>query len=103
MSNMVRKQIYIHRRHADWLSRLAEARGISEAEVVRQAIEREVTGAMTTAAQTNLRAWEAIIAFADSRRDLATDAPAYQWRREDAYDERESRFQRALNREYRAD
>lgn len=58
---------------------------------------------MTTAAQTNLQAWEAVIAFVDSRRDLATDAPVYQWRRENAYDERESRFQRAVNREYRAD
>lgn len=92
MTDMVRKQIYIHRRHADWLSRLAEARGVSEAEVVRQAIEREVTGASSPAARSNLQAWEAVVAFANSRRELSAAGAPYQWRREDAYEERETRF-----------
>ena len=92
MSDMVRKQIYIHRRHADWLSRLAVARGVSEAEVVRQAIEREVIGASSPAARSNLQAWEAVVTFANSRRGIAGDGAPYQWRREDAYDERETRF-----------
>ncbi len=97
MTDMVRKQIYIHRRHADWLSRLADARGISEAEVVRQAIEREVTGSSSSAARNNLQAWEAVVAFANSRRDLAAEGAPYQWRREDAYNERETRFNRVDN------
>lgn len=92
MTDMVRKQIYIHRRHADWINRLAEARGVSEAEVVRQAIEREVTGASSRAATGNLQALEAVIAFANIRRGIAADGTPYQWRREDAYDEREARF-----------
>lgn len=96
MTDMVRKQIYIHRRHADWLSRLAEARGVSEAEVVRQAIEREVTGASSSAARGNFHAWEAVVAFANSRRGFAAEGTPNQWRREDAYDEREARFTRQL-------
>lgn len=38
---MIRKQVYIHRRHQAMLERLAKLRQVSEAEVVRQAIERE--------------------------------------------------------------
>ena len=92
MTDMVRKQIYIHRRHADWLSRLAEARGVSEAEVVRQAIEREVTGATSRMAGGNAQAWQAVVTFANGRRTLTAEGSPYQWRREDAYEERESRF-----------
>jgi pyrroloquinoline quinone (PQQ) biosynthesis protein C len=89
---MVRKQIYIHRRHADWLNQLAEARGVSEAEVVRQAIEREVTGQRSLAAIDSAQAWKAIVAFAEARRATAVEGAPYQWRREDAYEEREARY-----------
>ena len=44
MSDMVRKQFYIHKRQQLLLRRLSQARGVSEAEIVRQAIEREATG-----------------------------------------------------------
>jgi hypothetical protein len=91
------EQIYIHRRHADGLSRLADARGISEAEVVRQAIEREVAGSSSSAARNNLQVWETVVVFANSRRDLAAEGAPYQWRREDAYNERETRFNRVDN------
>lgn len=83
MTDMVRKQIYIHRRHADWLSRLAEARGVSEAEIVRQAIEHEIIGASSSAVRSSLQAWEAIVAFANNRRELPAEGKPYQWRRED--------------------
>lgn len=45
MTEMIRKQVYIHRRHQAMLERLAKTRHVSEAEVVRQAIEREATSA----------------------------------------------------------
>ena len=38
---MVRKQIYITKRQDALLKRLAKQRGVSEAEVIRQALERE--------------------------------------------------------------
>jgi hypothetical protein len=40
----VRKQIYIQKRQDALLKRLDQARGLSEAEIIRQAIEREVAG-----------------------------------------------------------
>ena len=42
MTHMLRKQIYIPKRQQVILKRLAKARGLSEAEIIRQAIEREV-------------------------------------------------------------
>lgn len=51
MSEMVRKQIYIHERHQLLLERLAQARGVSQAEVIRQAIEREVAGKLPQSLQ----------------------------------------------------
>lgn len=74
---MVRKQIYIQRRHADWLARLAAARGTSEAEVVRQAIEHEVAGSRTVQAQSNLLAWQTVLDFAIARRQFGTNAAPY--------------------------
>ena len=44
MSKMVRKQFYIHKRQHILQKRLSQTRGVSEAEIVRQAIEREATG-----------------------------------------------------------
>lgn len=91
MTEMVRKQIYIHRRQADSLTRLAEARGVSEAEIVRQAIDHEAVGSRTLQAQSNRQAWETIVDFAMNRQ-FDVSSSAYQWQREDAYDERDSRF-----------
>lgn len=58
MAQMVRKQIYIQRRQQAILRRLARARGVSEAELIRQAIDHHVNaGAPSnrTAAQPRRR------------------------------------------------
>lgn len=44
MARMVHKQIYIQERQGQLLRRISKARGVSEAEVIRQAIEREAIG-----------------------------------------------------------
>ena len=44
MPAKVRKQIYLEQRQNRQLKRLAEARGVSEAEVVRELIEIEASG-----------------------------------------------------------
>ena len=44
MAEMVRKQIYIQEHHERLLKRISKARGVSEAELIRQAIERETVG-----------------------------------------------------------
>jgi len=43
---MVRKQVYIHQRQEATLKRLARQRGLSEAEIIRQAIDREAAASL---------------------------------------------------------
>ena len=96
MSDMVRKQFYIHKRHQVLLRRLSQARGVSEAEIVRQAIERETTGATLIPTPPDRAAWAEIVRFLDARKALTPGSEGsepYQWNREDAYQERERRFQ----------
>jgi len=92
MSEMVRKQIYIHKRQHLLLRRLSQARGVSEAEIIRQAIEREATGVSPQSAPPDRAAWEEIMDFVETRKALGVDGEPNQWNREDAYKERESRF-----------
>ena len=92
MSDMVRKQLYIRRRQNEMLKRVSEARGVSEAEIVREAIDREIAGAAKRPLTHDPSAWDEILRFLESRK--ATEAPGrpYQWRRQDAYEGRLSRF-----------
>jgi hypothetical protein len=92
MSEMVRKQFYIHERQHILLRRLSQARGVSEAEIVRQAIEREATGVSPQAPLPDRAAWEEIVEFVEARKALGPDGEPYQWDRQDAYQERESRL-----------
>ena len=92
MSEMVRKQFYIHERQQILLRRLSQARGVSEAEIVRQAIEREATGVAPQSPLPDRAAWEEILDFVEARQALGADGEPYQWNRQDAYKERESRF-----------
>lgn len=57
MGTMVRKQIYIQRRQEATLKRLARALGISEAELLRQALDDRVSGGSRTA-RPEPDAWE---------------------------------------------
>ena len=96
MSEMVRKQFYIQKRQQVLLKRLSQARGVSEAEIVRQAIERETTGTSLLPTLPDRAAWEEIVRFLEARKALTSSSESnepYQWNREDAYLERESRFQ----------
>ena len=96
MSEMVRKQFYIHKRQQVLLKRLSQARGVSEAEIVRQAIEREATGTSLLPALPDRAAWEEIVRFLEDRKALIPGSEGgepYQWSREDAYQERGRRLQ----------
>jgi len=88
MSEMVRKQIYIHKRHELLLKQLSQARGVSEAEIVRQAIEREAAGTPPRSPLPDRAAWGEILQFVEARRALGTGGEPYRWNREDAYKER---------------
>ncbi len=88
MAKMVRKQIYIQDRQERMLRRLAETRGVSQAEVVRQAIEGQAAG-HSSAAGTNPIAWAQALDFIRSLREGSpSDRKTHRWSREDLYEDR---------------
>ena len=97
MAEMVRKQIYIQERHERLLKRISRARGVSEAELIRQAIERETVGERPLLTPDQ-EAWDKVLRFAKSRRVLHPSTRPYRWNRLDAYEEREKRFTRRAKR-----
>ena len=94
MAEMVRKQIYIKEQHERLLKRISKARGVSEAEVIRQAIERETIGGKPLLLAPDQAAWDEILRFVKNRKSLRPSGRPYQWDRLDAYEEREKRFLR---------
>jgi hypothetical protein len=98
MAQMVRKQIYIQERQGQLLRRISKARGVSEAEVIRQAIERETMGGKPHLLTPDHAAWEEILCFVKNRKSPRPGRRAYQWNRLDAYEEREKRFAKRGNR-----
>ena len=92
MAEMVRKQIYIEERHERLLKRISKARGVSEAELIRHAIERGTLGEKVSSLTPDQAAWDKIVRFANSRKALRPGARSYRWNRLHAYEERERRF-----------
>lgn len=89
----VRKQIYLEQRQNQQLKRLAEARGVSEAEVIRQAIERRFADHALQPAPGHPAAWQA--AHEQMLRLLAAGPlpkETRRWTREELYEERLSRY-----------
>lgn len=101
MTQMVRKQIYIDERHNSLLKRLAKARNVSEAEVIRQALDREARTSAPHPQPGNHAAFKALYASALARRKRGQQGAPYKWRREDAYEERDARFEKFSHREQR--
>jgi hypothetical protein len=91
---MLRKQIYIRKQQQALLRRLAKARGVSEAEIIRQAIDREAGAVSSQPFVPDPAAWEAVLRFVESLPPADASREPYRWRREDAYEERMSRFDR---------
>ena len=92
MSEMIRKQFYIHKRHQILLGKLARAKGVSEAEIIRQAIEHEAAGSERRPLAADRNAWEEILAAVELRKALGVQAIPYVWDRQEAYQEREKSF-----------
>ncbi len=91
--HMVRKQIYLPRRHNLTLKRLAKQRGVSEAEVIRQALEREAQ-VFVSPVQGSKQALNNIIAYARllRRRPESLKGEPYVFNREQLYEERQNRW-----------
>jgi hypothetical protein len=94
MAEMVRKQIYIEERHERLLKRISKARGVSEAELIRQAIERETVGGKPLLLAPDQAAWDEILRFVKNRKSPRFNGRPYRWNRLDAYEDRERRSSR---------
>jgi len=92
MPTKIRKQIYLEKRQNQKLRRLAEARGVSEAEVIRELIEQQPASA---APPLDPAAWEKA---QKTMRALLAQGPLpnrrRNWTREDLYEERLGRYGR---------
>ena len=92
-TEMVRKQIYIHRRQQNLLRQLARQRGMSEAEIIRRAIDREVILQEIPFFENSHLALEEIIQAAYALRDQSVPvSEPYRFNRADLYEERENRW-----------
>lgn len=98
-TQMVRKQFYIHKRQDALLKRLSQARGLSEAEIIRQAIEREAAGVPRQPIASDRSAWQELVTFVEMRQKSVAGGRPYQWNREEIYDEREGRWLRDQEQE----
>lgn len=93
-TQMVRKQFYIRKRQDALLKRLAKARGLSEAEIIRQAIEREASGVLAQPTTIDRSAWQELVDFLERRQEMAGERQPYHWNREEIYSKRENRWVR---------
>ena len=94
MTQMIRKQIYIQKSQEERLKKVAETRGVSEAEIIRRALEVELRFIGYRPAYS-LEAWERIYKFLQA---MEKRGPVPQrkrdWTREDLYEERMKRYDR---------
>jgi hypothetical protein len=90
---MVRKQIYIKKRQNELLKRLSREQGLSEAEIIRQAIERELTSNHRSFA-FGRSGIDRFALLALSKRGGDVQGEPYVWNREEIYEERENRWVR---------
>lgn len=91
-TNMVRKQFYISRWQNALLKRLSQARGLSEAEIIRQAIEKEVAGEAVPSTWSTLNAMDDFTRLALSKRGTGKKGEPYRWDRAEIYADREGRW-----------
>jgi hypothetical protein len=96
MGDMLRKQIYISCRQQALLKRLAKERGTSESDIIRQAIDQEAGKVIPSPNEaTRRRAWEQASEFMLSiRAQGLVEDQLRQWKREQLYEERLSRYER---------
>ncbi len=90
MSRMIRKQVYVEPRQEEILKRRSTELGISEAELIRRAIEQVAWGPVS--GQVDRGAWESAKAFTQQHRRLEALQTGRAWTREQLYDERFERF-----------
>ena len=84
MAKMVRKQVYIEPRQEALLKQLVRETGTTEAELIRQAIDRQMK--VVRFPKQNLRAWQEERAFITHLIQQGPVPGGRSWRREDLYE-----------------
>ena len=92
MAQMIRKQVYIEPRQDASLKRLARAKGVTEAEIIRRAIDRETSSVSIPIGQPDSAAWEEARAFIHTLIAQGPVSGGRTWSREELYEERLSRY-----------
>jgi hypothetical protein len=91
MPRLVRKQVYIEARQEQALKRRARARGVTEAALIRDALDRDERAGSASFAPDPL-AWREFQAFLQKlRRRAPKPRAARRWTRDDLYAERTER------------
>jgi hypothetical protein len=88
VTQMIRKQIYLRRQQQHRLKRLARARGVSEAEIIRQMLDDKFSGEALPRAARDPAALQGVLQAARGRRKHGRTGTRYEWKREDLYTER---------------
>ena len=84
MSTKIRKQIYIQPHQEHLLKEIAQQTGVSEAEIIRQAIDLHL--GEITVPQTDILLWEAEREFIAQIKTRPVQAGGRDWKREDLYE-----------------
>jgi hypothetical protein len=92
MAQMIRKQIYIEPLQDVNLKKQAKTRGITEAEVIRRAIDSQMS--LLVPGLRDLSAWEREKAFIAQRMAGKPLPGGRKFRREEAYEDRLKRYGR---------
>jgi hypothetical protein len=85
---MIRKQVDIDERHEEKLKRLARERGVTEAEIIRDAIEHTENSQLPSQPIPDPEAVRQFFAFVRA----LENRPAPQWTRDSLYEERIGRW-----------
>jgi hypothetical protein len=94
---MIRKQVYIEKRHDRMLKRRAKQRGVTQAEVIRDALDTVEIGGSARSRQTpDPLAGRKALAFMRSRSAARRGARAgRRWTRESLYKDRVDRWMKS--------
>ena len=94
MAQMIRKQIYIQKSQEERLKKVAEVRGVSEAEIIRRALDVELKRAGYRLAYDN-EAWQRLYnAILEMDKLPPVPQKKRDWKREDLYEERMKQYDR---------
>lgn len=93
LNAMIRKQVYIEPRHERMLKRRAKQRGVTEAEIIREALDSVETIAVVRGHDVDEAAGKQALRFMRALGKSLEKAPRGRtWTRESLYDDRISRW-----------